>query len=53
MTRWLVTHILASDQNLEHLKVIVTKRFRERKIEPPTTDRVERLILSGCHCTPK
>jgi hypothetical protein len=49
MTSWLVTHILASDQNLEHLKVVVTTRFRERKIEPPTTDRVERLIRSGCH----
>ena len=46
MTSWLITHILAGDQNLEHLKVVVTTRFRERKIEPPTTDRVERLISS-------
>src|ERR1700694_3238285 len=49
MTSWLITHILAGDQNLEHLKVVVTTRFRERKIEPPTTDRLERLIRSGCH----
>lgn len=49
MTSWLVTHILAADQNLEHLKVVVTTRFRGRKIEPPTTDRIERVILSGCH----
>ena len=49
MTSWLVTHILAGDQNLEHLKVVVTTRFRERKIEPPTTERLERLICSGCH----
>lgn len=49
MTSWLVTHILASDQHLEYLKAVVTKRFRELKIEPPTTDRIERLIRSGCH----
>src|SRR5579883_636964 len=49
LTTWLVTHILASDQHLEHLKVVVTKRFRELKIEPPTTDRIERLIRSGCY----
>jgi len=49
MAGWLVTHVLASDQNLEHLKVVVTTRFRELKVEPPTTDRIERLIRSGCH----
>jgi TnpA family transposase len=49
MTSWLVSHILSSDQNLEHLKVVVIRRFRDLKIEPPSTERIERLIRSGCH----
>jgi Domain of unknown function (DUF4158) len=48
MKSWLIAEKLASDQNIEHLKVIVTKRFRDLKIEPPTPDRIERLIRSGC-----
>jgi hypothetical protein len=28
--------------------VIVAGRFRDLKIEPPTTDRLERLIRSAC-----
>lgn len=39
---------LASDQNMEHLKAVATKQFRELKIEPPTSDRMERLIRSAC-----
>jgi Domain of unknown function (DUF4158) len=45
---WLISEKLASDQNTEHLKAVVTKRFRELKIEPPTADRMERLIRSAC-----
>jgi hypothetical protein len=48
MTNWLISTQLSSDQNLEHLKAIVIARFRELKIEPPTTERVERLIRSAC-----
>lgn len=48
MKTWLVSEKLASDQNLEHLKAIVTKRFRDLKIEPPTPDRMERVIRSAC-----
>ena len=33
---------------MEHLKVIVAGRFRDLKIEPPTMDRLERLIRSAC-----
>src|SRR5712692_8015024 len=32
MKRWLIADKLASDQNLEHLKVVVTTRFRELKV---------------------
>ncbi len=48
MKSWLLSEKLAFDQNIEHLKVVVIKRFRDSKIEPPTTDRIERLIRSGC-----
>jgi hypothetical protein len=48
MKVWLVAEKLASDQQMEHLKVVVTQRFRDFKIEPPTPDRLERLIRSAC-----
>ena len=48
MTQWLIAEHLASDQHLEHLKVLVAKRFRASKIEPPTNERMERLIRSAC-----
>jgi Domain of unknown function (DUF4158) len=48
MKTWLIAEKLASDQQMEHLKVIVAGRFRDLKIEPPTTDRLERLIRSAC-----
>lgn len=48
MKSWLTAEKLASDQNMEHLKAVITKRFRELKIEPPTADRMERLIRSAC-----
>lgn len=48
MKSWLMAELLAADQHLEHLKVKVLKRFRECKIEPPTNERMERLIHSAC-----
>jgi Domain of unknown function (DUF4158) len=48
MKSWLVAEKLVSDQNEEHLKAIVLEHFRDLKIEPPTTDRIERLIRSAC-----
>ncbi len=49
MTAWLISTQLASDQNGEHLKELVIKRFREQQVEPPKNDRIERLIRSACH----
>ena len=48
MSAWLVQHVLASDQHPDHLKVKVLARFREVQIEPPTAERIERLIRSAC-----
>ncbi len=48
LSTWLITTQLAADQNLDHLTVKVLAELRERKIEPPTSERVERLIRSAC-----
>jgi len=48
MTSWLISTTLAAEQHMEHLKARVAERFRELKIEPPTPERVERLIQTAC-----
>src|SRR5947209_12349764 len=49
MMAWLVSTQFAADQNMERLTDLVVKRFRECKVEPPTNERIERLIRSACH----
>src|SRR6266545_7316248 len=44
---WLVSHALPHDHQIEHLKVTAYTRFRELQLEPPTPDRVERLVRSA------
>ena len=44
---WLVEHALPHDHQIEHLKVTAYARFRELQLEPPTPDRVERLVRSA------
>ena len=41
--------MLIFDRNEQHLTEIVYQRLRELKIEPPTGERVERLIRSALH----
>ena len=48
ISAWLVNAHLSRDQHIDHLKVKVLTEFRERKIEPPTPDRIECLIHSAC-----
>ena len=48
ISAWLVNTHLSRDQHIDHLKAKVLTEFRERKIEPPTPDRIERLIHSAC-----
>ncbi|HEU5379294.1 MAG TPA: DUF4158 domain-containing protein [Ktedonobacteraceae bacterium] len=48
MTSWLIATHLSTDQNPDHLKEKVLARFREEQIEPPTADRIDRLIRSAC-----
>ncbi|WP_407309922.1 DUF4158 domain-containing protein [Desulfosporosinus sp. SB140] len=47
ITDWLCKNVLYHDQEFEHVKDMVYKRFRELKIVPPTPERIERLIRSA------
>lgn len=49
MSDWLIQYILPSEQKIEPILEIVSQRFRELQIEPPTIGRVERLIRSAIH----
>lgn len=42
-------HVLPLDSQIEQLKDVVKERLRSLKIEPPTPERVERLICSATH----
>jgi len=44
---WLCKGILLDDHNLEHLIKAVYQRFKDSKIEPPTPDRIERIIKTA------
>jgi Domain of unknown function (DUF4158) len=47
MIATLVATDVPHDHTIEHLKAIVYTRFRALQIEPPTPDRVERLVRSA------
>jgi hypothetical protein len=47
MIAYLIAHDVPNDHQIEHLKAKVYARFRELQIEPPTPDRVERLVRSA------
>lgn len=47
LSQWLQKHVLQQERNHEHLKVAVYQRCRELKIEPPTPERIERLVRSA------
>ncbi len=49
VSSWLQQHVLYYDAEYEHLKVEAYNRFRELQIEPPTTDRFDRLVRSAIH----
>ena len=44
MSDWLITEIIPNEQKIESITEIVYQRFRELKIEAPTSYRIERLI---------
>lgn len=49
LVKWLCADVLAQDQDLEHLRVAATRRLRSLHIEPPTPERLIRLIRTALH----
>jgi TnpA family transposase len=49
MTNWLAQQVLAYDLKPEHLESAAIARARELKIEPPTKERLERMVRSAIH----
>lgn len=47
LTQWLCTQVLPRERDHEQLKAALFQRCREMRIEPPTPDRVERLVRSA------
>src|SRR5262249_17859368 len=49
LVAWLDEHVLQQDRQMDRLRVSVIERCRALRIEPPTPDRIERLIRSAVH----
>ncbi|MEO0683819.1 MAG: DUF4158 domain-containing protein [Cyanobacteria bacterium J06649_11] len=49
MSDWLIQEILPNEQRFETILEIVSQKWRELQIEPPTTSQVERLIRSAIY----
>lgn len=45
--RWLLEVVLPQERDAERLREAVRRRYRERRVEPPSPGRVERLIASA------
>ncbi len=44
---WLLEHVLSQERHPERIQEAALQRLRELRIEPPTADRMERLIRSA------
>jgi hypothetical protein len=49
LVTWMDEHVLHQDRQRERLKAALLERCRVLRIEPPTPDRIERLIRSAIH----
>jgi TnpA family transposase len=47
LTAWLETQVLAYDLKPESLEIAARERLRHQKIEPPTSERIERIVHSA------
>lgn len=47
LVQWLYKYVLPYERRYEQLKVAVYHRCRELKIEPPTSERVDRIVRSA------
>jgi hypothetical protein len=46
---WLATHIAQDERRVEHVRVLLLGHCKEERIEPPTPERVARIVESGIH----
>jgi Domain of unknown function (DUF4158) len=44
---WLATHIAQDERRVEHVRVLLLGHCKEMRIEPPTPERVARIVDSG------
>lgn len=49
LSAWLFDNIIIHDQDHEHVKEAAYGKLRELQIEPPTPDRLERLVRAAIH----
>lgn len=47
LAQWLCEHVLPQERNFEQLQTALYHRCRELRIEPPTPERIERLVRSA------
>ena len=49
LAAWLSEHVLNQDRQMDRLKATLMERCRSLHIEPPTQDRIDRLVRSAIH----
>jgi hypothetical protein len=49
LVTWLCAHILPTTRRPDHLREAMVQRCRDLRIEPPTPERMDRLIRSAVH----
>ena len=49
LTAWLIEKVGPYGRHVEQLKVALLEQCRSQKIEPPTADRIDRLVHSAIH----
>src|SRR5262245_38706561 len=53
LVAWLDEQVLPDDQHLDHLHEMVLDRCRALRLEPPTPERIDRLVRSALHAFEK
>ncbi len=49
LKRWLGDEVLRRDQDRDHLEALIAGRLRQLQLEPPTPERLKRLLNSALH----
>jgi TnpA family transposase len=49
LVAWLLTQDVVYDRRIDHVTTAVYARCRELRLEPPTPDRIDRLVRSAMH----